>query len=117
MLITVQALTLVVFATLHLSGVLRAEHTHAVSYGAGIAEATICLALLVGAGTLARSQAHGGKAALLSLAFAILGFTIGLTFTISGGNPIDVAYHATMLPVLLTTALMLTRRRRTRGAT
>ena len=41
--------------------------------------------------------------------FAILGFIVGLTFTVHGGAPIDLIYHATMFPVLIVTALMLGR--------
>ncbi len=35
------------------------------------------------------------------------GFVVGLTFTISGGAAIDLAYHAVMLPILVATAVQL----------
>ena len=46
---------------------------------------------------------------MIGLAFAIFGFIVGLTFTIRGGDAIDLAYHATMLPVLTATAALLAR--------
>jgi uncharacterized membrane protein YphA (DoxX/SURF4 family) len=74
------------------------------SSGAGIPEGLICIALLIG---LARE-----RAALPAVAFAIFGFLVGLRFTIGGGSALDLAYHATMLPVLIATAVMLMRTRR-----
>jgi hypothetical protein len=100
-----EALTLALFATLHLSGVLRIGAN--TSHGAGIAEALICLALLAGAGALARWPATGRRVALAALGFAILGFCVGLSFTIGSGDTIDLAYHLAMLPVLMATALLL----------
>ena len=46
------------------------------------------------------------------LGSAVVGFLVGLTFTVQGGDPVDVAYHAVMLPVLLATAIALLRRQR-----
>jgi uncharacterized membrane protein YphA (DoxX/SURF4 family) len=87
-----EALTLAVVSPIHLLGG---------SAGAGIPEGLICIALLIG---LARQ-----RAALPALGFAIFGFLVGLRFTIGGGDALDLAYHATMLPVLFATALLLTR--------
>jgi hypothetical protein len=56
-----------------------------------------------------RSPAWGRLTALAATVFAILGFIVGLTFTVHGGAPIDLIYHATMSPVLIVTALMLGR--------
>ena len=39
--------------------------------------------------------------------FAILGFIVGVTFTVNGGATVDLIYHATLFPVLIVTALML----------
>jgi uncharacterized membrane protein YphA (DoxX/SURF4 family) len=90
-----EALTLAVVSPIHLLGG---------SSGAGIPEGLICIALLIG---LARE-----RAALPAVAFAIFGFLVGLRFTIGGGDALDLAYHATMLPLLIATALLLTRTRR-----
>jgi multisubunit Na+/H+ antiporter MnhF subunit len=103
-----EALTLAVFSTLHLTGALRIGAGR--SDGAGVAEALICLALLAGVWRLVRSPVRGRAGALAALAFAILGFIVGLSFTLGSGDTIDLAYHLAMLPVLLATAALLARR-------
>ena len=104
-----EAVTLAVFATLHLTGALRIGAGN--SDGAGMAEALICIALAAGAAALLRSPERGRRSALAAVAFAIFGFLVGLTFTISGGDAIDLAYHVAMLPVLVATAVLLAGRR------
>lgn len=109
-----EALTLAVCSALHLAGALRVGSGD--SDGAGIAEGVICVVLVAGAGALARDPAGGRRVALASIVFAILGFIIGLTFTLRGGDAIDVAYHVSMTPVLVAMAALLSRRyRRGRG--
>ena len=49
---------------------------------------------------------HG---ALGTTVFAILGFIVGVTYTVNGGATVDLIYHATLFPVLIVTALMLGR--------
>jgi hypothetical protein len=41
--------------------------------------------------------------------FAIVGFAVGLSFTLRGGGTVDVVYHALMLPLLLLTLVVLLR--------
>jgi Na+/proline symporter len=103
------ATTLAAMSSLHLSGTLSGgpepfNRTHA-----GIAEALICVALSAGATMLFRRSPHARGAALASVAFAIFGFIVGLNFTIQGGDAIDIAYHATLLPLLLITLTVLWR--------
>jgi peptidoglycan/LPS O-acetylase OafA/YrhL len=95
------AISLAVFATLHLAGALHVGSSSKPSYGAGVAEALIGVVLL--GGSLARSR----PAALSVVGFSIFGFLVGLTFTVGGGSLIDLAYHLMMLPVLIATALLL----------
>ena len=45
----------------------------------------------------------------MTVGFAILGVIAGLNFTIQGGGAIDVAYHATLLPLLPVTLAALRR--------
>lgn len=111
-LITFEAATVAIFSAMHLSGVLHPGSGSGPSDGAGIAEALICVALLVGARAFVRSPARGSASALRSARFAIFGFIVGLTFTVRGGDAIDLAYHVAMLPVLIFTAVLLSRRRR-----
>jgi hypothetical protein len=83
------AATLVVMSALHLTGA-KAD--------AGIPEAVIAVVLAVGALALGRG-ARG--VALGAVVFAVVGFGIGLSFTARDGSAADLAYHATMLPLLL----------------
>jgi hypothetical protein len=106
-LMSLEALTLAVFSALHLSGALRIGTGNADA--AGIAEALICLALAGGAWALTRSPARGRRAAIFALYFAIAGFILGLTITVDSGDAIDLIYHATMLPILIATAVLLVR--------
>lgn len=111
-LITFEAVTVAIFSGMHLSGVLHPGSGSGPSNGAGIAEALICVALLVGVRAFVRSPTRGSAFALRSTGFAIFGFIVGLTFTLRGGDAVDLAYHVAMLPVLIFTAVLLSRWRR-----
>jgi hypothetical protein len=102
--------SLVVIASLHLDHVLAGGKKPFRPTDAGIAEAVIALVLLVGIAALLRGFARAHGIALASVLFAIAGFVVGLTFTLRGGDTIDIAYHATVLPLLLATLLLLLRR-------
>jgi hypothetical protein len=89
--------TLVVFSTLHLTGVSNGgAPPHGVNR-AGIAEATIAVVLVVGILGLLRGKR---RIAIGTIVFAIVGFGIGLSMTAHEGATGDIAYHATMLPIL-----------------
>ncbi len=103
------AATLAVMASVHLAGLLQGSKPFRPD-DAGTAEAVIGAALLVGAAALWRRTAHCWGVAVAATGFAILGFVVGLSFTLRGGDAIDVAYHATVLPVLLLTLVALLRR-------
>ena len=101
-----EAATLWVASMLHL---LAAADASSRSVAAGVAEALICVALLGGAFALSRQSWRGVRVALATVGFAIFGFIVGLTFTVRGGSPGDLAYHAVMLPLLVATAVLLAR--------
>jgi hypothetical protein len=61
---------------------------------------------------LLRGSANVWRAATGSTVFAIVGFVVGLDFTVRGGAAIDIAYHATVLPLLLCTLAALLAPRR-----
>jgi hypothetical protein len=99
------AATLVIMSGLHLAGVLGDGSPPFDPDRAGIAEAVIAVVLAAGAIALAR----GGRGiALAALVFAIAGFGVGLSMTIRGHATWDIAYHATMLPLLFLGLLLLT---------
>jgi hypothetical protein len=104
-----EALTLAIISPLHLSGVLGGGRKPFDPTAAGSAEAIIGAVLLIGALALLRNRPN---AAIAATAFAIVGFLVGLSFTLRGGDGIDVAYHATMLPLLLLTLRALWRKLR-----
>jgi hypothetical protein len=102
-LMVVQAVSLAVASALHLSGVDGHDAT-----GAGIAEAVICVVLLGGAIAYRRAP-WGRPAALAATGFAIAGFCYGLSVTARGGDLPDVVYHATVLPLLVVTMILIVR--------
>jgi hypothetical protein len=92
--------TLVVFSTLHLAGVSNGgKPPHGVNR-AGVAEAVITVALVSGTLGLTRGRR---RFAIGTIVFAIAGFGVGLSMTAREGATGDIAYHATMLPILLFT--------------
>ena len=102
------AVTLGVASALHLSGGVHGSPPFDADH-AGIAEALIG-AVLAGAGLLMlRAPARARAVGLAGTAFAVVGFGVGLSFTVQGGHAPDVAYHVTLLPVLLATLLVLVR--------
>jgi hypothetical protein len=107
-LIGFEALTLAVISPLHLSGVLAGGAKPFNPTAAGTAEALIGVVLLLGALGLLRNRRN---TAIAAVAFAIVGFLVGLSFTLRGGDATDIAYHATLLPLLLFTLVALARTR------
>ena len=103
-----EAATLVVASTLHLAGAVDDGSPPFRPDRAGIAEAVIAVVLAAGAAALVRG-ARG--VALGAVAFAIAAFGVGLSMTVRGGAAGDIAYHATMMPLLFFTLMLLARRR------
>lgn len=110
-LMIVEAATLAAIASLHFGGVLEGSEPFRPTV-AGIAEAIIGLALASGAVALLRRVRQARRIAIATTIFAIVGFAVGLSFTLRGGGAVDVAYHAVMLPLLLLTLGLLLRARK-----
>src|SRR6266478_6476846 len=114
MLMAFEAATLAVGAFVHLAGYTPAgskppfDASHA-----GVAEAIIGVALAYGAIEVLRSSRRAWAAAVATTSFAIVGFLVGLTITTQGGDVPDVAYHLTMLPIIITGLVILLRTGRT----
>ncbi|HEU5003769.1 MAG TPA: hypothetical protein VFW71_13485 [Actinomycetota bacterium] len=111
-LMAAEAASLAVMSTLHLSGVVGGGTPPYRPSAAGIAEAVIGAVLAVGAGAGWRAPARSWAGVVAAVGFAIAGFLVGVTITISGGPAIDIAYHCTVLPVLVLTLFLLLRRTR-----
>jgi hypothetical protein len=112
------AATLAAMSLLHPSGILGGGAKPFDPSAAGIAEAVIGLALAYGAAALLRKGSRARPVALAATGFAIVGFLVGLRFTLAGGSAIDITYHLGALPILLLTLTGLVRSRAhgTRGA-
>lgn len=107
-----EAATLAVASILHLGGWV---HGHAKSFssgGAGTAEAVLCVVLAWGAFAVLRSTKRWRSVALATTGFTIVGFLYGLSITTSGGDAPDIAYHVTLLVLLIATFVVLLRARR-----
>jgi hypothetical protein len=102
------ALSLAVMSALHFADVLVGEKPFRPER-AGTSEAVICVALAVGCAVLVRRLPRRGLVAIIAVLIAVAGFILGLTFTTRGGGTVDIAYHATVLPLLLLTLAFLIR--------
>ena len=96
----VVAASLAVASTLHLSGSVSGRAKPFNPDAAGIAEAIIGVVLALAAVALWRSRDRARALGLSALGFAIAGFCLGLSITSRGGHWPDIAYHASVLPVL-----------------
>jgi hypothetical protein len=104
-----EALSLAVIASLHLSHVLTGGKKPFRPTAAGIAEAIIGLVLLLAIAALVRRSSKARAIAIATVLFAIAGFVLGLAFTLRGGDTIDIAYHATVVSLLLLTLVLVLR--------
>jgi hypothetical protein len=108
-LMVLEAATLAVASALHLSGSVQGRSTPFNADHAGVAEAIIGAVLAAGAVVMFRAPAQARTVGLATTGFAIVGFLVGLNFTARGGHLPDVAYHITMLPVLIGSLIVLLR--------
>ncbi len=93
-LMTLEAASLMVVSSVHLS---RSKPD------AGIGEAVVCAVLACGAVAVYRAMPSWRSAALGTVGFAIAGFLLGLSVTSRGNSMGDLAYHGTVLPLLVCT--------------
>jgi hypothetical protein len=99
--------TLGVVSGLHLTGAIAGASKSFDPQNAGVAEAVIGTVLAAGTVAVYRQHVRARTIGLSALLFAIVGFVVGITITTQGGDAFDIAYHATMLPVLVATAWLL----------
>jgi hypothetical protein len=101
-LVTLEAASLVAMSAIHLA---RSERN------SGIPEAVICVVLALGATAVYRATPRWREIALSTVGFAIAGFLLGLSITASSGDVANLAYHATVLPLLIATFVIALRTR------
>jgi hypothetical protein len=105
------AVTLGIASVLHLSGSVHGRSEPFDATHAGIAEAIIGIVLAGGAVAVVRFPEHARAFALGAIAFATVGFVVGLNFTARSGHLPDVVYHVAILPLLLGSLIVLIRER------
>ena len=109
-LMLVEAVSLAVASGLHLGGLVDGRSSSFDPDAAGLAEAVIGGVLIVGALVMLRSPHRARSAGIAANAFALVGFLIGITETASGGHAPDIAYHLTVIPLLVISLVLLLRR-------
>jgi hypothetical protein len=118
-LLTMAAVTLGVASVLHFGvairlGVATISDPFA---GAAIPEAVIAIVVAAGAAALLLRPAAARWLAPAATVFALAGTLYGLTVTLRRGGAGDIAYHLTLLAMLVASAaLLLTRARRDAGS-
>jgi hypothetical protein len=111
----VEAATFGVASYLHLDGRIALGFTTITGehFGrASVPEAVIGAVLAVGAVVVAVAPGQARTAALGATGFAVLGVLVGLGFVLTSSRPhiaVDLAYHLTMLLVLLAGLVVLVR--------
>ena len=103
-LLTVGAVTLGLASAIHFGVRLVIEDPDS---GASIPEAILAFVLVVGAASVwFRIRAAWGVALATTL-FGLAGVGFGFSLTVGSGRTGDIAYHASLLAVLVSTALLL----------
>lgn len=108
-LMLIEAVSLGITSALHLSGLVDGRSSSFDPDAAGIAEAVIGGVLVVGAIVMLRSPRRARAAGIAANAFALVGFLIGISETATGGHAPDIAYHATVIPLLVFNLVVLLR--------
>lgn len=104
-----EAATLSVASSVHLFGHVQGRSKTFDATGAGVAEAVIGAVLVVAAVAMFRRPAQARTIGLAATGFAIVGFLFGLSITAASGHLPDIAYHITMLPLLIGSEVILLR--------
>jgi heme A synthase len=108
-----EAATLGVASYLHRDGRIPLGFTviHGEQFpAASVPEAVIGAVLAAGAAIVLTAPARARRTAIFATGFGIFGFIVGTLFVLTSGRPditIDLAYHATLLTLLITTLVML----------
>lgn len=114
-LLLVIAVSLAVASSLHLAGLVHGRSSSFDPDSAGAAEAVISVVLAGGAIAMLRMGMRARYIGIGVTAFALVGFLIGISETSRGGDIPDIAYHATVIPLLLAALVLLVRAGRRSG--
>jgi hypothetical protein len=100
-LMIVEAASLAIGATLHLSGRVHGRGQPFDANHAGAAEGVLAVLLAGGAIAMLRGGPHARRTGIAVTAIAVIGFLNGLSMTARGGDLPDIAYHLVTLPLLI----------------
>lgn len=103
------AASLGVAAGLHLSGSVQGRASSFDPDAAGVAEAVIGVVMAVGAIWMLSDRVRARTVGIAVNSFALAGFLVGISETASGGRAPDIAYHATVIPLLVISLVTLVR--------
>jgi hypothetical protein len=112
LLMLLEAVALAIAAALHLTGHVEGRGAPFDAHDAGIAEAIIAVVLLGGGVALLRVTRRARTLGIAANVFAIVGFGVGLSITARGGHAPDITFHLVILPLLITSLIVLARTRR-----
>lgn len=108
-LMIVIAASLGVASVVHLAGQVQGRSDLFDAGDAGIAEAVIGAVLFAGAVVMLSAPPRARAVGLAATGFAVAGFLVGLSITARAGHLPDIAYHATVLPLLIAACAFLYR--------
>ena len=111
-LLLLEAASLAVASALHLAGFVHGRSASFDPDSAGIAEAVIGAVLAVAALVMYRAPDRARTIGIAATSFALVGFLVGISETARGGDMPDIAYHATVIPLLIGGLFLLLRARR-----
>lgn len=106
---SLEAVSLWVASALHLSGLVHGRSASFEPDAAGIAEAVIGVVLAAGSVVMVKDKGRARVVGIASTTFALIGFLIGISETARGGDAPDIAYHATVIPLLIASLVALIR--------
>jgi len=103
--------TLVVASFIHLVADVRGRTDLFDSTDAGIAEAIIAGVLVAGIVAMIRNPRRARAIGITAAGFATVGFVVGLGITARSAHMPDIAYHLSILPLLVVSIVVLVRAR------
>jgi hypothetical protein len=103
------AVSLGVASALHLSGLVHGRSASFDPDAAGIAEAVIGLVLAAAAIVMFMTPVRARAVGIAATSFALVGFLVGIIETATGGDVPDIAYHSTVIPLLIGGLVLLIR--------
>jgi hypothetical protein len=104
-----EAASLGIASALHLSGLVDGRSASFDPGAAGLAEAIIGVVLAAAAVAMFRTPLRARTIGIAATSFALVGFLVGISDTARGGAIPDIAYHATVIPLLIAALVLLVR--------